>query len=189
MSYVLLKSFILSGVMLALAPPVAAQKAERRVVVEAVPNTAHSLKNIHRVVAAKTPSGFAVPRYVSMKFGKTNGRSGPSVNHPIVWQYRRAGLPVIIVAETENWRKIRDISGDESWIYKAGISGERSVIATKDIPIYKRADRDSHIIAIAESQSLLRLESCEDNLCKVFSSTGLRGWAESDALWGAQPLY
>jgi len=90
MSYVLLKSFILSGVMLALAPPVAAQKAERRVVVEAVPNTAHSLKNIHRVVAAKTPSGFAVPRYVSMKFGKTNGRSGPSVNHPIVWQYRRA---------------------------------------------------------------------------------------------------
>ena len=158
-------------------------------VIEPVPTKAASVKNIHRVVAAKTPSGFEVPRYVSLKFGKTNGRSGPSVNHPIVWQYRRAGLPVVIIAETENWRKIRDIRGDESWIHKAGLSGERSVVVQKDTPIFKKANKDAVISAIAEPDVLLRLEGCEKNLCKVFSNTGLRGWAESSALWGAAPLY
>lgn len=185
-------SFILSLGLLGAAPIAAAQtphQAERRVVKEPVPSTANSVKNIHRVVAAKTPSGFVVPRYVSMKFGKTNGRSGPSVNHPIVWQYRRAGLPVIIVAETENWRKIRDIRGDESWVYKAGLSGERSVITQKDTPIYKRADKGAPIVAIAENQALLRLESCEEKFCKVFSSAGFRGWVDSNALWGALPLF
>lgn len=176
-------------VMLLGVPSAAAQDAERRVVRQTVPSQAASVKNIHRVVAAKTPSGFEVPRYVSLKFGKTNGRSGPSVNHPIVWQYRRAGLPVIIVAETENWRKIRDIRGDESWIYKAGLSGERSVIAQIDAPIYKRANKEAPVVAIVEPQALLRLETCENDLCKVFSSTGLRGWVDSGALWGAAPLF
>lgn len=172
-----------------IAPKASAQDTPRRVMVEPLPSTAASLKNIHRVVAAQTPSGFEVPRYVSLKFGKTNGRIGPSVNHPIVWQYRRAGLPVIVVAETENWRKIRDIGGDESWIYKAGLSGERHVIALKDTPIHKRQDIGSSVVAVAEKDALLRLEECEEGLCKVYSGSGLRGWVSKDSLWGAAPLF
>ena len=172
-----------------IAPKASAQDSPRRVMVEPLPSAAASLKNIHRVVAAQTPSGFEVPRYVALKFGKTNGRIGPSVNHPIVWQYRRAGLPVIVVAETENWRKIRDIGGDESWIYKAGLSGERHVIALKDTPIHKRQDTGSSVVAVAEKDALLRLEECEEGLCKVYSGSGLRGWVSKDTLWGAAPLF
>ena len=171
------------------APMAFAQDTARRIVTEAVPSRPDSVKNIHRVVAAKTPSGFEVPRYVSLKFGKTNGRSGPSSNHPIVWQYRRAGLPVIIVAETENWRKIRDVRGDESWIYKAGLTGERRVIALSDTPIHKREDANSSVIAVAEKGALLRLESCTDNRCKVYYGSSYRGWTARDALWGAAPLF
>jgi SH3-like domain-containing protein len=167
----------------------APQETSRRVITQPVPNAQASLRNLHRVVAAKTPSGFEVPRYVSLKFGKTNGRSGPSTKHPIVWQYRRAGLPVIVVAETENWRKIRDIRGDEAWIYKAGLSGERSVITLTDAPVYKRASEDTVVLAVAEKGALLRLETCEDALCKVFSKDGQRGWVEKDTLWGAAPLF
>lgn len=167
----------------------AAQDAQRRLVTEPVPPTAASLKNIHRVVAAKTPSGFEVPRYVSLKFGKTNGRIGPSVNHPIAWQYRRAGLPVVVIAETENWRKIRDVRGDESWIYKAGLSGERHVITLKETSIFKRQDTNSPVVAVAETQALLRLEDCEAGFCKVYSGSGLRGWVLQDSIWGATPLF
>ena len=166
-----------------------AQDAARRVVVEPVPSAPASTRNIHRVVAAKTPSGFEVPRYVSLKYGKTNGRIGPSVNHPIAWQYRRAGLPVIVVAETENWRKVRDISGDESWIYKAGLSGERHVIVRDDTPIFKRATDATTVMAIAEKQAILHLENCEVQRCKVYSDKGLRGWIAKDKIWGQEPLF
>lgn len=157
--------------------------------VDPLPRFDTTVQNIHRVVAAKTPSGFEVPRYVSLKFSKTNGRIGPSVNHPIAWQYRRSGLPVIVVAETENWRKIRDVRGDESWVYKSGLSGERHVIVLQDTNIFKRPDAQSSIVAMAETQALLRLENCEQNFCKVYSSTGLRGWISQKTLWGAAQLY
>jgi SH3-like domain-containing protein len=173
----------------ALAAQAAAQDSARRVITEPVPSAYSSVKNLHRVVAANTPSGFEVPRYVSLKYGKTNGRKGPSANHPIVWQYRRVGLPVIIVAETENWRKIRDIGGDESWIYKAGLSGERHVITTAETPLHKRKDNSSLIIALAEKGTLLRLEACEEARCKVFSKDGTRGWVNKSKLWGAEALF
>ena len=173
----------------AISAAASAQDTQRRVVVEPVPSPAAKTQTFYRVVAAKTPSGFEVPRYVSLKVGKTNGRSGPSLNHPILWQYRRPGLPVIIIAETENWRKIRDVNGDESWVYKAGLSGERSVIALKEAPIYKRADKDSPVVAIADKQALLRLEDCNKALCRIYSTSGIRGWIDNGALWGAAPLF
>ena len=169
--------------------PSAAQDMNRRVITEPLPMTATRIKNIHRVVAAKTPSGFEVPRYVSLKFGKTNARIGPSLNHPIAWQYRQVGLPVIVVAETENWRRIRDVKGDESWIYKNGLSGERQLIALKETPLYKVEDVNSTVVAIVEPQALLRLEICKNDYCKVYSETGLRGWVKKDATWGADPLF
>lgn len=196
MHYKTVKLFAFTAALLASANIAAAQgspshiqDSPRRISVEAVPNISASTSRIHRVVAAKTPSGFEVPRYVSLKVGKTNGRSGPTMKHPILWQYRRAGLPVIIVAETENWRKIRDVQGDESWVYKAGLTGERNVISLADTPIYKRSDPKSDVVAIAEKQALLRLEDCKNKLCRVYTVTGIRGWVNESAVWGASPLF
>lgn len=157
-------------------------------VVEPLP-TVPSVQNIHRVVAAKTPSGFEVPRYVSLKYGKTNGRAGPSQNHPILWEYRRRGLPVIVVAETELWRKIRDMNGDEAWVYRAGLSGERSVVALHTVAIQKRADDTARTVAVAETGALMRLEACQNDWCKVWADDGLKGYAPQSSLWGAKPLY
>ena len=56
-------------------------------------------------------SGLAVPRFVSLKSDKVNVRSGPTKDHDITWMYTRAGLPVEITAEYENWRRVRDWEG------------------------------------------------------------------------------
>jgi len=153
------------------------------------PVTMPNIKNIHRVVAAKTPSGFEVPRYVSLKFGKTNGRAGPSQNHRILWEYRKRGLPVIVVAETELWRKIRDVNGDEAWVYRAGLSGERSVITMKSVTLQRQANSNSRIIALAEKGAILRLDECENGWCQVWSTNGYKGWVPHSDIWGAEALY
>jgi len=159
-------------------------------VVEKLPSRAARTDNIYRVSAAKTPSGFPVPRYVSIKVGKVNGRTGPSRQHPIAWQYRRKGLPLVVVAETEMWRKVRDVTGDESWIHKPALSGVRRVLVLEEATLYSKAKDTARITALVDRNALLELENCnEADWCKVKSENGLKGWTQRYKLWGAQKLY
>jgi len=159
-------------------------------VVKKISTRVSRLNNLYRVSAAKTPSGFPVPRYVSIKFGKVNGRTGPSGQHPIAWQYRRKGLPLVVVAETEMWRKVRDVTGDESWIHKPALSGIRRVLVLEEAALHSKAKDTARIIALADRNALLELEECNDaDWCKVKSENGLKGWTQRYKLWGAQKLY
>ena len=56
---------------------------------------------------AVTTSGLPVPRYVSLKSDHVNVRAGPTKDNDVSWVYTRAGLPVEITAEFENWRRVR----------------------------------------------------------------------------------
>lgn len=165
------------------ATPALAQDSVKRVV-EAIP--ASTTQNLYRVSADQTPSGFIVPRFVSLKYSKVNGRTGPSRDHPIAWQYQRRGLPLMIVAETEMWRKVQDISGDEAWVRKPALSGTRTVLALQTTSVRSRPNASAREIARTEPKALLRLQECRDGWCEVKSETGLKGWARQDMLWGAK---
>ena len=168
---------------LLIATPGTAQDKVKRVV---EPIQAASTDNLYRVNAERTPSGFVVPRFVSLKFSKVNGRTGPSRDHPIAWQYQRRGLPLLIVAETEMWRKVRDISGDEAWVRKPALSGSRTVIALQNTPLRSRPDPRAREVARTDPQALLRLQNCREGWCEVKAENGIKGWARQDALWGAR---
>ncbi|NJR20392.1 MAG: hypothetical protein HC777_02240, partial [Hyphomonadaceae bacterium] len=78
--------------------------------------------------AGETPSGQPVPRFVSLKFSKIRGRAGPDLDYPIRWEYKRKGLPVQVIAETDEWRRIQDPNGTISWVHKRMIDGKRTAI-------------------------------------------------------------
>src|SRR3954470_16891942 len=87
--------------------------------------------------AADTPlgpkSGLPVPRFVSLKPDKVNVRGGPTRDHEVTWQYTRAGLPVEITAESDNWCRIRDWEGSEGWVYHSLLSGRRTAVVTAKV--------------------------------------------------------
>src|SRR4029077_9939769 len=56
-------------------------------------------------------SGLPMPRFVSLKPDRVNVRGGPTRDHEVMFVYTRAGLPVEITAESDNWRRIRDWEG------------------------------------------------------------------------------
>lgn len=167
------------------------QKPSTARIVEDVPGPQmHLSENLVRVRAANTPSGFQVPRYVSLKYGASNGRTGPSRGHPVAWRYKRRGLPMIVVAETEVWRKVRDVNGDESWMNRRLLSGTRMVLARTEIILRAKPRSDSRRRAIAAKGALLVLEECNAHgWCLVSERDGHRsGYALKTLLWGAQPL-
>ena len=71
-----------------------------------------------------------MPRFVSLKSDKVNVRGGPTKDHDVTWIYTRAGLPVEITAEFDNWRRIRDWEGSEGWVYHSLLSGRRTAMVT-----------------------------------------------------------
>ena len=83
--------------------------------------------------ASGSASGLPVPRFVSLKADRVNVRSGPNKDQEVRWVYTRAGMPVEITAEFENWRRIRDWEGAEGWVYHSLLSGKRTAVVVPKI--------------------------------------------------------
>lgn len=134
-----------------------------------------------------TPSGLPVPRYVSLKFDVVNARSGPGDDRKLLWVYHARGLPVQVVAETSEWRRICDPDGGLSWVHKRTTDGHRMVMRTAPgpAPIYDRPRKDGRIAAYLAPRALAALDRCAKGWCKIHVS-GASGWTDAAAVWGAQ---
>jgi SH3-like domain-containing protein len=132
-----------------------------------------------------TPSGLPVPRYVTLKFGQVNARAGPGDDHRLLWVYRVRGLPVQVVAETSEWRRICDPTGGLVWVHKRTTDGRRAVINMSRAPVtlFRKPKDTAKPAAYLNSRSLAALDRCDKGWCKV-SVDGRAGWVREGALWG-----
>jgi SH3-like domain-containing protein len=136
-------------------------------------------------------SGMPIPRFVSLKSDKVNVRRGPANDHEVQWIFTKAGLPVEITAEWDNWRRIRDADGAEGWVFHSLLSGRRTALVSpwaKDeaLPLRRRADKDSPVIARLEPNVLASVNQCNGTWCRL-EGQGFSGWIEQERLWGAYP--
>jgi SH3-like domain-containing protein len=132
-------------------------------------------------------SGLPVPRYSSLKASEVNGRAGPSADYPVEWSYRRTGLPVVIVRESGDWRKIRDPMGDEVWVHRSMLGSARTTITTQSGVVRRDADSRSPVLASFGAGAVLTLGDCNEDWCGV-ESGGHKGWVARRMLWGADDL-
>jgi len=136
---------------------------------------------------AQAKSGLPVPRFVSLRSAQINVRVGPGKDYPIEWVYMRANLPVEIIAEFENWRKIKDIEGAEGWVHQSMLTGNRHALVQKSIQNLKDQPRnDGQVIALIEPDVMVRVQKCQGEWCRVQVDTH-KGWLPKEALWGVYP--
>jgi SH3-like domain-containing protein len=133
-------------------------------------------------------SGLPVPRYVSLKSDHVNVRGGPTKDNDVSWIYTRAGLPVEVTAEFENWRRVRDSEGSEGWVYHSLLSGRRTAVVTmkskNDLaPLYDSANATSAVAARLQAGVLASVKHCGSGWCRI-SGNGFDGWIEQQRLWG-----
>ena len=133
-------------------------------------------------------SGLPVPRYVSLKSDRVNVREGPSKEHPTVWVYTHAGLPVEITAEFETWRKIRDWEGAEGWVLHSLLSGRRTALVApwKKQPQLLTADDHQTALAKLSPGVVGSVRNCDGKWCRI-SGKDFDGYIQQENLWGAYP--
>src|SRR4051794_5254694 len=148
-----------------------------------VSGTGHAAKD-----SVTTTSGLPIPRYVSLKADHVNVRAGPTKDNDVAWVYTRAGLPVEITAEFENWRRVRDSEGAEGWVYHSMLSGRRTAVVTMKsrdelAPLYDRAEPGSAVAARLQAGVVTQVKKCTNGWCRV-TGNGFDGWIEQQRLWG-----
>jgi SH3-like domain-containing protein len=129
-------------------------------------------------------SGLPLPRFASLRSDEVNVRTGPGSRYPVDWVFKRKGMPVEIVAEYENWRKIRDWQGASGWVYHSLLSGKRSfIVPAKTANLHKTPAASAEVVAKLEPEVLGEIRSCTGDWCRVKVS-GVSGWIERTGLWG-----
>lgn len=144
--------------------------------------------------ATKAPSGLPLPRFVTLKAKKINLRVGPGKDYAVSWLYVKSGLPVEIIQEFDNWRRIRDADGAEGWVFHSMLSGDRSAIAAPwmkdkgDVFVNMRTEaRDTgSVVARMQPGVVMKIDECNGDWCHA-EAKGVEGYVSQVEIWGAYP--
>jgi SH3-like domain-containing protein len=137
-------------------------------------------------------SGLQQPRIVSQKADEVNLRRGPACDHGIARDYRRAVLPVEVIAEFVFWRHGRDSVGDTCWVVGSLLSGRRSVLVApweeknRVLDLHFDADQFSAVSARLSPGVLGDVENCDGNWCRILAGS-VTGYLEQKLMWGVYP--
>ena len=141
--------------------------------------------------AAARGTGLPLPRFVSLKSASVNVRRGPGQDYDVAFTFVRAGLPVEITHEFDNWRKIRDSDGSEGWVFHSLLSGQRTALVAPWEPkgqfaAHRKADGSAGIVAYLQPRVVAGVRQCTGQWCLV-AGEGYQGWIEQQKLWGVYP--
>jgi SH3-like domain-containing protein len=93
-------------------------------------------------------------------------------------------MPVEVLAEFENWRKIRDWQGTEGWVHQSMLSGRRYAMVTGELrTIRRQPETNSPAVARLEAGVVAQLLECKDQWCRV-DAGGFKGWLLRSEFWG-----
>lgn len=143
-------------------------------------------------------TGLPLPRFVVLKSNKSNLRNGAGIKNAIKWTYLKRGYPMEVVAEFENWRKLRDIDGTEGWINENLITGRRNAVIIgnkfeqnfekyklkqQETVLLKYPDENSYPIVKIEFGVIGNIKKCNSEWCKI-KIEEYTGWIKKVNLWG-----
>lgn len=128
-----------------------------------------------------------VPRFVSLRPSEVNARVGPGPNYPVEWIYLKAGLPVEVIAEFDNWRKIRDKEGTEGWVHQSMLCSKRhGIIIGGEALMYPSEDSTNYPLVRLQEGVVVELLKCREKSCQV-RIYDFKGWIPRSFLWGLYP--
>ena len=143
--------------------------------------------------AQRGASGLPLPRFVSLKSSRVNMRVGPGREYQVDWMFTKRGLPLEILQEYDNWRKVRDSDGTEGWVLQTLLTGKRTALISpwlKEeggmVELHAKPAASSPVVAKMEAGVLAEVETCENGWCQI-KARDWSGYARQMSLWGVYP--
>jgi SH3-like domain-containing protein len=125
-----------------------------------------------------------VPRFVSLKSNSAMMRAGPEERFPILWEYKRRGLPLEVIKEYKIWRQVRDPDGTVGWMNKSLLTGVRTgFVRDQTRTLYVAPDLQSRVAWRIEPGTVVTITLCDQQWCRV-SNDGRSGYILRSQLWG-----
>lgn len=132
-------------------------------------------------------SGQTVPRFASVGVGQANVRKGPGLDHRVELTFQCPGLPVLVIAESESWRRIVSPWGQQGWIMEALLDTKLTALTVRPGKMFARPTLEADVIASLNRGMLAGIAECAGSWCQV--KVGEHdGWISRDDLWGAREL-
>lgn len=128
--------------------------------------------------------GYCDPYFVSTSKSQVNMRNGPGEEYKIQYVYMQKGLPLIVIAKCNDWRKIRDPDGEEGWIRKSLLSVKRFVIFKNEANIYEKPQDNSLLKAVVKRNVVAKLMAVRGKWCKIEHESGISGWTQKSLTFG-----
>lgn len=138
--------------------------------------------------AAAQSARVVFPRMVALRHVKTNGRSGPDLDHPVLWTYERQYLPMLAIRGWNGFTLVRDPDGAFTWML------DRLLLSAPHF-VVRPASGQTAILRAEPSQKgrpLVQLErsvvgelgACDRGFCAVTIGSRKGYLADAD-LWGS----
>ena len=89
-----------------------------------------------------------------------------------------------VVAEHDNWRKVRDFDGTIGWMNRVVLSNQRTgMVLVEGARLYRDPTPDAQIVALMEDGLVGKLERCQEGWCNM-QFDEMSGWIPQPQLYG-----
>jgi SH3-like domain-containing protein len=117
---------------------------------------------------------------------KVFGRRGPSFQHQIDWEYRQRGLPVQILGDSGDWRRVRDPAGSETWVHISQLARAPGVYVRsakgQAIALQAQPNARGRTVATIKAGVVGLVEACNGDWRRL-RTQGQVGWVRKGAVW------
>jgi len=126
---------------------------------------------------------FGETTFVSLKSSEVNMRVGPGKEYPVNWILKKSRLPLMLIAEFGQWRKVRFIDQTEGWIHQNMVSRKNTAIVCREDAFLYKYESDSQPIARIEKNVVVSILKTTKDWVKI-EVNKIKGWMKSKDLWG-----
>jgi len=122
--------------------------------------------------------------FLTLKYNRVKVRQGPSFEYPVKFIYKKKYLPIKIIDDKDNFRKITDLKNNNGWIHVSQLSKKKSAINIHNLSIiFKKPNIYSQPMAKLEKGKIVIVKKCKEDWCKIITND-YKGWIFKNYLWG-----
>ena len=132
-------------------------------------------------------SGLQIPRMVSLNQSLVFMRSGPGLNYPIKFEFRKKKYPMKIISEYYNWRQVVTYNNIKGWIATHLLSSVKTGLILKTTFLKISPSNQSLSKAKLLPQLLIEIKKCNAEWCKIIvvKNDKYDGWIKKKFIWGS----